>query len=250
MAVGLICAFLCKEDVALLVLMVGLYLVVFKRDWRWGLPTAVLGFTWAFVVTLWVILDSAAHSYPLKPWETEAEIDDLVADVGYAVVLQGDGIHLFQRGGPALPAIEVDRIVDQTMRLERVEVAPQAEDGFYRPVAQQPLVMNAGQAVRVSLYWQALAALEAERMVSVRIMDASGVLVGQYDGLPGRGKRPTSWWEEGWQIRDVYDLSVSASAQPGVGRMELLVYDTHSGEPLAWDGGTVQVQLCDVVVSQ
>jgi hypothetical protein len=48
----------------------------------------------------------------------------------------------------------------------------------------------------------------------------------------------------------VYDLSVSSSAQPGTGRMELLVYDTHSGGRLAWDGGTVQAQLCDVVVSQ
>jgi len=104
--------------------------------------------------------------------------------------------------------------------------------------------------VRVSLYWQALAAPEAERTVSVRILDASGILVGQYDGLSGRGKRPTNWCKRGWRVRDVYDLSVSSSAQPGTGRTELLVYDTRSGGRLAWDGGTGQVQLCDVVVSQ
>jgi hypothetical protein len=137
------------------------------------------------------------------------------------------------------------------MRLERVEVAPLAENGFYRSIAQQPVRLAAGQPVRVSLYWQALAAPEAERTMSVRLFDASGALVGQYDGLPGRAKKPTSWWEEGWQIRDVYDLTVSPTAVPGPGRVELLVYDTYSGEHLPWDGGTEQLHVCDLdVVAQ
>jgi uncharacterized membrane protein len=55
MAIGLACALLCKENIALIVLMVGLYLVVFERDWKWGLSLAIVGIAWAVVVTFWVI---------------------------------------------------------------------------------------------------------------------------------------------------------------------------------------------------
>jgi hypothetical protein len=144
----------------------------------------------------------------------------------------------------------VNQVVDKTMQLERVEIAPLAQDGFYRPVADQPVVLRLGQEVRVSLYWQALAAPEAERTVSVRLVDASGALVGQYDGLPGRAKKPSSWWQEGWRIRDVYDLALSSTAELGPGRLELLVYDTFSGEPLSWDNGTTQLHVSGLQVVQ
>jgi hypothetical protein len=196
----------------------------------------------------YILLDRNGSPFPLLAWDVERIIDDMVADPGYVVALQGDGIYLFQQRGQALPAIGVDRVVDGTMQLVRVEIAPLAEDGFYRPIAQQPVRASAGQSVRVSLYWQALAAPEAERTVSVRLFDASGAMAGQHDGLPGQGKKPTSWWQEGWQIRDVHDLTVSPDAMPGPGRIELLVYDTYSGEHSAWDDETVQLHVCDLDV--
>lgn len=196
----------------------------------------------------YILLDRTANPYPLQPWEVERAIDDMVADVGYTIALQGDGIYLFQQGGRALPAIDVGQVVDETMELQRVEIAPLAHDGFYRPFALQSIVLRPGQAVRVSLYWQALVPPGAERTVSVRLFDASGVLVGQYDGLPGQGKKPTSWWQEGWQIRDVYDLVLSPAARVGPGRVDVLVYDTYSGEHLAWDSGTTQLHVSDVSV--
>jgi hypothetical protein len=196
----------------------------------------------------YILLDSAMNVYPFKSYQIEGVIDDLVADVGYVVALQGDGIYLFHQGGQPQPGIDVDRVVDQTMRLVRVEIAPRAEDGFYRPEADQPIALQAGQAMRVSLYWEALAVPNAERTISVRVLDASGALVAQYDNLPGRGKKPTSWWREGWQIRDVYDLAVSPAAVPGPGRVELLVYDTHTSEHLSWDGGGVGLHIGDIEV--
>jgi hypothetical protein len=196
----------------------------------------------------YILLDRASSPYPLYAWDVEQAIDDMVADTTYTVVLQGDGIYLFQQGGRTLPAIHVDQIVDGTMALDRVEVAPLGQDGFYQPVAQQPMELYPGQALRISLYWQARAAPGAERTVSVRLYDSSGALIAQYDGLPGRGNKPTSWWQEGWQIRDVYDVTLAPSAQPGPGRVELLVYDTYSGERLYWDTGATQLHVSDVNV--
>jgi hypothetical protein len=196
----------------------------------------------------YILLDLEASPYPLHSWDVERIVDDMVADVNYTVALQSNEIYLFQQGGHALPAIDVDQVVDGTLALERVEIAPADEDGFYRPAAQQPVAMRPGQRVRVSLYWQALAAPQAERTISVRLFDASGALVAQYDGLPGRGKKPTSWWQDGWQIRDVYDLTLSPTAQPGPGRAELLVYDTFGGEHLSWDNDVTQLHISDLHV--
>jgi uncharacterized membrane protein len=55
MLAGLVLALLCKENVAFVVAMVGFYLLVFERDWKWGLLFLLLGATWLVVVSVWVI---------------------------------------------------------------------------------------------------------------------------------------------------------------------------------------------------
>lgn len=55
MLVALLIALLCKEDIGLFVLGVGLYLLLFERDWKWGSALLVLGAAWTVMVTLWVI---------------------------------------------------------------------------------------------------------------------------------------------------------------------------------------------------
>ncbi len=50
MLAGLAVALLAKESVALYVLMIGLYLMVVERDWRWGTGLVVLGGLWAWLI--------------------------------------------------------------------------------------------------------------------------------------------------------------------------------------------------------
>ena len=45
-ALGLAVALLYKEDIALIVLMTGLYLLLFERDWAWGTALAAIGVAW------------------------------------------------------------------------------------------------------------------------------------------------------------------------------------------------------------
>jgi uncharacterized membrane protein len=197
----------------------------------------------------YVLLDRQLNAYPLQPYQVERVIDDLVADIGYVVEMEGDGIYLFHRQGTPLPAFSVDRVVGGTMRLDRVEVAPLQEDGFYQATAQEPVKLQRGQEVRVSLYWEALDAPDAERTVSVRVVDASGAVVAQHDNMPGRGKKPTSWWREGWEIRDVYYITVpdgAGLAQAGPGGLDVLVYDTYSSEAVPWDDGTAVLRVCRI----
>lgn len=198
----------------------------------------------------YVVLDRNAHPYPFQPHEMEAKIDDLIADPRYTIEWEADGIFVFRRGSEPLPAFEVDAVADSSMRLDRVEVAPSDGDGAFQPVAQEPIDLEPGQRVRVSLYWEALTAPQAERTVSVRIADSSGGLVAIYDNLPGQGKKPTSWWQEGWEIRDVYYLTISPQAQLGPGSLSVLVYDSLSGETLAFDDGREAVTVCEVSLQQ
>jgi uncharacterized membrane protein len=194
------------------------------------------------------VLDRQLHPYPFQPHEMNSKIDDMVADTSHVIELEADGMYLFHNGGDPLPSFPVGRVADGSMRLDRVEVAVPDESGFYRPIAQAPVTLKRGQEVRVSLYWEALAAPDAERTVSVRIVDGSSALAAQHDNLPGQGTKPTSWWKEGWKIRDVYYLTLSPQAQPGPGSLDVLVYDSYSLEVVQFDGGADTLNACDVVV--
>lgn len=196
----------------------------------------------------YLVLDRNLHPYPLQPHQMQAKIDDLIADVRYTVEWEADGIYLLRQGGEPLPSFTVGAIVGGSMRLGRVEVAACDQDDAFRIAAQEPIELGQGQKVRVSLYWEALAAPNAERTVSVRIVDASGSLAAIYDNMPGQGKKPTSWWQEGWEIRDIYYLTISPQAQLGYGSLQALVYDSFSGEIVPFESGDQALELCQVTI--
>jgi hypothetical protein len=112
-----------------------------------------------------------------------ARIDDLIADTSYTVAWEADGIYLFRRGGTSPTAFAIDTVAGGSVRLDRVEVAVADEEGIFRPSARQPLELAGGQEVRVSLYWEALYAPDAEQTVSVRLLDG---------GRSPRGPRDTT----------------------------------------------------------
>jgi hypothetical protein len=139
-------------------------------------------------------------------------------------------------------------VAEGAIRLDRVEVAVQDDRGFFSPIGQQPVALHPGQAVRVTLYWEALAPPDGERTVSVRISDASGALVAQHDMQPSKGARPTSWWETGWRFRDVYYMDVSPQAPAGPGSVDLLLYDSYTSEWVPFEDGTEIIPLCSVTI--
>lgn len=53
--ISVVLALLCKEDVGLIVLALGVHLLLMQRDWKWGAFYAVLGAGWFVIVTLWVM---------------------------------------------------------------------------------------------------------------------------------------------------------------------------------------------------
>ena len=188
-------------------------------------------------------------SYPVPGDEMGYEIDNLIAEPELVVEMEVDGIYLLRQGGEPLPSIELNRVAEDTIKLVRAEVALADEAGFYRPLEGDDLSLAPGDRLRVSLYWEALAAPEAERTVSVRVEDAAGALVAQRDSLPGNGARPTSWWQPGWNFRDVYYLEVAPGVTPGPAGIDLVLYDTFTLERVPFDGEDVirlmQIELAE-----
>lgn len=91
---------------------------------------------------------------------------------------------------------------------------------------------TADQRASLYLYWRADQALTEDYVVSLRVLDAQGKVVAQQEGLPQLGTYPTSSWQPGTPIVD-YHLLERAVPGPGRYRLELSVYQQHSGQPVA-----------------
>jgi uncharacterized membrane protein len=195
------------------------------------------------------LLDRNLKSYPMTETERSDAINNLIADPNYVIEIEVDGIYLLRHGGPGLDAFGVGRTAEDAIRLDRVEVAPMDERGYYRTAGRDPIQVNPDQTIRVTVYWEAVARPEGERTVSVRVAQTDGRLVAQHDMKPSNGARPTSWWQPGWQIRDVYYLTIAPDATPGAATLDLLLYDSYTGEHVPFDTGETILQLVEVVIA-
>ncbi|MBK8903833.1 MAG: glycosyltransferase family 39 protein [Anaerolineaceae bacterium] len=63
-----------------------------------------------------------------------------------------------------------------------------------------------GTGLDVTLFWEALAPPAVDWTVFVHLLDASGQLVAQGDGVPRDGQFPTSWWPAGTVVPDTHHL--------------------------------------------
>jgi uncharacterized membrane protein len=188
-------------------------------------------------------------SYPIPSDELDWEINNLIVDPELVVDTEADGIYLIRQGGLQNPAFEIGRTADEAIHLDRVEVALADEQGIYQTVTEEPLSVLPGQTLRVTLYWEALAAPKIERTVSVRVESTTGLLVAQQDNQPVQASRPTSWWEPGWRLRDVYYLTVDPGATTGSASLDLVLYDSYSQERAQFDNGEETLQLLPLEIT-
>jgi hypothetical protein len=81
-----------------------------------------------------------------------------------------------------------------------------------------------GEALQVSLYWEALRPLEREYHTFVHLLDAEGQKTAQSDRQPGGVYYPTTLWRTGERLRDDHVLNIPADAAPGVYRLLVGMY--------------------------
>ncbi len=88
-----------------------------------------------------------------------------------------------------------------------------------------------GDALRVTLYWRALAPMSESYRVFVHLVGLDNRIAGGADVIPARGAFPTVYWQPGDIVRDDVQVPVAANALPGKYTIEVGLYPV--GQPSA-----------------
>lgn len=92
-----------------------------------------------------------------------------------------------------------------------------------------PSEVRPGEEVHVRLYWRARAPIAQSYTVFVHLLDSQEQVRGQYDGIPGRGTRPTDTWATGEVIVEEVQFAVAPETSPGPHRIEVGLYLAATG---------------------
>jgi hypothetical protein len=69
-----------------------------------------------------------------------------------------------------------------------------------------------GGWLHVTLYWEGLERIDEDLTVALRIIGRDGEIVGSKDTFPGLGRYPTSLWQPGYILKDIYPIQVGFDA--------------------------------------
>lgn len=98
--------------------------------------------------------------------------------------------------------------------------------------------VSTSEGLRLTLYWRASTeGPSVSYAVFTHVLSESGVLVGQHDGLPMLGQRPTTGWVVGEIIVDAHDIEFRDATYRGHGIIEVGLYDPNSMARVLTDAG-------------
>jgi hypothetical protein len=106
-----------------------------------------------------------------------------------------------------------------------------------------PVRVTPGQAISVTLVWQALQETEQDFKVFVHLLGADGRLVAQSDAVPARWTRPTAGWQAGEFVTDVHTLDLKPDVPSGVYRLAAGMYAANTGQRLTVASGGDRIEL-------
>jgi hypothetical protein len=134
-----------------------------------------------------------------------------------------------------IPAMPVASLALDSRRRQFAAPQPAQEtavtwDDLIRLVGYDTAV---GEALDLTLYWQAQDRIEQSYKVFVHLIDSSdNSLVSQTDFIPQEWTYPTNWWEAGEFIPDAVQLSLEG-IPPGDYEIRIGLYDSATGERLS-----------------
>jgi hypothetical protein len=107
----------------------------------------------------------------------------------------------------------------------------------YLGYSLEPTPPTPGQPLALTVFWQALAPIEADYTIFVQLRDANNNTKASADHEPFQGVVPTSRWVPGSVIKDVVYFTLPAALPPGDYRLAVGMYrpDTMARLPLSGD---------------
>lgn len=174
-----------------------------------------------FPTSFWQPGDIFCDSYEI---EVLREIENpLVADVSLTLYIYGSGEKLMAETGVGnvidiVPVGQVKLMPSEGPAVADDEVTSLAafEQGLSLVDFQWNAVdVSPGQDVTVTIKWHASEPLHENYTVFAHLLDASGQLVAQSDGIPRNGAYPTNFWGENEIISDSRTFVIPADVDPG-----------------------------------
>ena len=178
----------------------------------------------------WQPGDVYADAYRVDIGETAYTPDEALVWVG-----------LYRKDGPRLAARGADgRSLGDAASLASVKLVPRPGDlpnsariNFGNQVALvgydlNTRVIQPGETLSVTLYWQALASVERDYSVFLHLTRA-GKIAAANDGLPYTSPKRMRRWLPGQVFQEVRPLTVAADAPVGLYNIEVGVFDESQG---------------------
>jgi hypothetical protein len=108
--------------------------------------------------------------------------------------------------------------------------------------------LSPGDALSVTLFWQAVAEMKTDYTVFVQLLNGAGQVVAQVDALPLAGTAPTNTWLPGEILTDPYTLILPSDLPAGEYRLVTGLYNAVTGQRLPIAGGENFVELPQITV--
>jgi hypothetical protein len=105
-------------------------------------------------------------------------------------------------------------------------------DGFATLAGYTLAPLEAGQPLRLTLFWQDRTATATSWKVFVHVLDGANHVLAQQDALPAAGQAPTTSWVPGQVVADRYEVALPGPLPAGA-QLEVGMYEPVSGKRLA-----------------
>ncbi len=197
----------------------------------------------------------ASGRYPMTMWAAGEEVLEHrqlrvppQAEAGMAEVILAFGEERFKVGEVVITAED---------RLFSPPLIPNPAAAAFGQMARlvgydlPQTTVDAAAPVPLTLYWEALAAeddVSVSYAVFAHILAEDGRLLGQHDGLPVNGTRPTTGWVSGEYLIDPHEMTFREPTYRGEARIAVGLYNPVTGVRLLLPDGRDQFVLPQTIV--
>ncbi len=174
--------------------------------------------------------------YPTTTWDPGVAFADTyrlhIPETAYTPDIGHIQVGMYLPNGPRLTTPDGR----DALRLEQIEIQPQPGE-LPNPLEvnfdnQAMLigykldrrVVQPGETIHLTLYWQALVPMEADYRVFAHVLGVENQVWANSDSQPARETAPTSQWQPGQIIEDVRDLTIGLTTPPDFYDIEVGMY--------------------------
>ena len=134
----------------------------------------------------------------------------------------------FAKAHLALYAIQKDS--PSQVNLAKVNLENKIELAGYQV---DPKATESEGTIRVTVKWQALADVERDYKMSLRLVDSKNHIIAQTDRSVGADEKETSVWKKGYKTEDRLAILVPSATLPGLYSLDIGLYDAYTMKHLA-----------------